>query len=136
MRRRTQLEFEAAMALIDTGFGDSEIARLTQIPRPTLSAWRHGRGVRYHERLSAAEPSWRPPVLGEYSYLLGLYLGDGCISQSRPGTFATMVITLDAAYSGIVEEAMAAAGVCFPETRPHRFARSEGSVAAVQWNDP
>jgi len=136
MRRRTQLEFEAAMALIDTGFGDSEIARITQVPRPTISAWRHGRGIRYHERLTAAEASWRPPSRAGYSYLLGLYLGDGCINLSRQGTCATMVITLDAAYPGVVEEAMAAAAACFPETQAHRFARSGGSVAAVQWSDP
>ena len=124
------------MALIETGFADSEIARVTQVPRATISAWRHGRGVRYHQRLSSAEPSWRPPQLPSYSYLLGLYLGDGCITLSRRATFAKMVITLDAAYPGIVEEALGAAAACFPDARPHRFSRSDGSVAALQWNDP
>ena len=124
------------MALIETGFGDSEIARVTQVPRATISAWRHGRGVRYHQRLGSADPSWRPPQLRSYSYLLGLYLGDGCITLSRRATFAKMVITLDAAYPGIVEEGLGAAAACFPDARPHRFARSGGSVAALQWNDP
>ena len=136
MRHRAQLEFEAAMALIETGFGDSEIARITRIPRSTVSAWRHGRGVRYHERRSAAEPSWRPPLPASYAYLLGLYLGDGCIQTPPGGSFATIVITLDAAYPSIVEEAMASAVACFPEARPHRVVRSGVGATAVQWNDP
>jgi hypothetical protein len=123
------------MSLMEAGHGDSEIARMTGIPRPTISAWRHGRGTGYHLRLSAANPSWRPSRPREYCYLLGLYLGDGCINASPRG-FASIIITLDAAYPGIVEQAVAAFGACFPETPAHSFPRSEGSVAAVQLNDP
>ena len=135
MMRRDQEEFESVLTLIEEGRGDSEIARLTGIPRATISGWRHGRGVRYHLRLQAARPSWRPPSQPDYSYLLGLYLGDGCVNVS-PRAFATIVITLDSSYPGIVEQAMTAAAACFPETPAHCFSRSGGSVAAVQWNHP
>src|SRR4051794_30375322 len=101
MRRRSQDDFEAVMALMAAGVGDSEIGRRTGIPRSTISAWRHGRGVTYHRRLSIA-PSWRPLRPDSYCYLLGLYLGDGCLYVS-PAGFATLVITLDVAYPGIVE---------------------------------
>jgi hypothetical protein len=49
---------------------------------------------------------WRPPDPWSYSYLLGLYLGDGCVVR-HPRT-ARLVITLDGIYPEIVEEATAA----------------------------
>jgi hypothetical protein len=120
---------------MEAGCGDSEIARLTGIPRSTISAWRHGRGARYHERLSIAHPSWRPPDARAYSYLLGVYLGDGCIVTSRRGA-AWLVITLDSAYPGIVEETAAATEACFPHTGVRQYARDDGSVTAVQVSHP
>jgi hypothetical protein len=135
MRRRSQADFELSMSPIHAGVGDSAIARMTGIPRSTISAWRHGRGTAYHLRLRAAHPSWRPSRPGEYCYLLGLYLGDGCIRTSPRG-FATIVITLDAAYPRIVEQAMAACAACFADTPAHRFSCNDGSVTAVQLNHP
>ena len=123
------------MALIAAGQGDYEIARMTSIPRPTISSWRHGRGSRYHVRLAAVEPSWRPPRADRYSYLLGLYLGDGCI-QHAPSGFASIIITLDASYPGIVEEAAQALGASFPETSVRQCPQSNGSVAAVKLSHP
>src|SRR5215208_2828336 len=60
MRRRSSRDFEAAMALMQAGSGDSKIARITGIPPATLSAWRHGRGSRLHRRVSSATSAWRP----------------------------------------------------------------------------
>jgi hypothetical protein len=134
MQRRSPADYEEVVALIRVGYGDSEIARTTGIPRSTISAWRHGRGVTFHQRLSEA-PSWRPPEPAAYCYLLGLYLGDGCLYVSPTG-FATIVITLDVSYPGIVDEAMAALRACFPKTPVHWTFQSEGSVAAVKANHP
>ena len=50
------------------------------------------------------EPDDLPPA---YVYLLGIYLGDGCISAHRRGVFRLRVF-LDAAYPGIAEEVVAA----------------------------
>jgi hypothetical protein len=122
------------MGLIAAGVGDSDIARRTGIPRPTISAWRHGRGVTYHQRLSEA-PSWRPVRPDSYCYLLGLYLGDGCLYVAPTG-FATIVITLDVAYPGIVAEAIDAVRRCFPGTPVNRVSQGGGSVAAVKANHP
>jgi hypothetical protein len=135
MKRRRQEEFESVMTLMEAGRGDSDIARLTGVPRATICGWRHGRGARYHHRLSTARPSWRPPGPRSYSYLLGMYLGDGCIVTTRSSA-AWLVITLDAAYPGIVEETVNAVESCFPETRVRRYARHEGSVSAVQVSHP
>ena len=37
---------------------------------------------------------------GAYAYLLGLYLGDGCLSETRRGVYR-LRITLDKKYPGI-----------------------------------
>jgi len=129
------VEFESAIALIEAGRGDTEIERMTGIPRSTISAWRYGRGTRYHLLLTAARSSWRPCHPDQYSYLLGLYLGDGCLQLSRTGS-VSLVITLDASYQGIVEAAAEALGACFPDTRIRRFARAGGSVTAVGVGHP
>jgi hypothetical protein len=126
MRRRPQEDFEFAIALIEAGLGDSEIARSTGIPRGTISAWRHGRGIKYHMRLAEARPSWRPPCQDQYAYVLDLYLGDGCIQMSSRG-FPRIFITLDASYPGIVEQAERALSACFPDASVNRFARTEGA---------
>ena len=123
------------MTLMEAGRGDCEIASLTGIPRSTISAWRHGRGSRYHQRLSSATPSWRPPDARSYSYLLGVYLGDGCVVTNRD-TAAWLVITLDAAYPGIVIETATAVAACFPDTPVRQYLRSGGSVEAVQVSHP
>ena len=128
MRTRPQADFESAMAFIEAGCGDSEIARITGIPGRTVSAWRHGRGTAYHRRLARARPSWRPTQRDQYSYLLGLYLGDGCIQEAR-GTCFTIVITLDASYPGIVEHAAAPLP---PASQVRRFGASCESQEASQ----
>jgi hypothetical protein len=131
MRRRTQLEFESAMTLMEAGCGDSEIERLTGIPSGTVSAWRHGRGLDYHRRLAAAKPSWRPNEPRAYSYLLGVYLGDGCITVLPSGA-ASLVVTLDSGYPGIVGEVERAMHCFLPGTPVSRYLRMAGSLTALQ----
>ena len=59
--------------------------------------------------------SWRPFDDFSYSYLLGLYLGDGHVA---PATHtANLTITLDAAYPEIVEDATAAVQLAAPNDR-------------------
>jgi hypothetical protein len=48
--------------------------------------------------------SWSPPDRRSYSYLLGLYLGDGCITGRRS---LQLVIACDAAYPELVEDCLA-----------------------------
>ena len=51
----------------------------------------------------------------DYSYLLGIYLGDGHVGVH--GRTARFVVTLDAAYPSIVEEVAAAARAVLPTAR-------------------
>ena len=49
---------------------------------------------------------WRPPDPWSYSYLLGMYLGDGCVSATHR-TYQ-LVVACDAAYPQIIEDCWAA----------------------------
>jgi hypothetical protein len=115
MRLRSQDDFDAALSLMEVGRSDTDIARPIGIPRPTVSAWRHGRGSRYHHRLRQANRGWRPAAPEAYAYLLGVYLGDGCIAVNRTGA-ACLVIVLDARYPGVVAEVAGAIAEVFPDT--------------------
>jgi hypothetical protein len=56
-----------------------------------------------------------PPARWSYAYLLGLYLGDGCVAPH--GRTARLVITLDGIYPEIVEDAAAAVQLAGPRQR-------------------
>jgi len=75
------------------GLGAADISRRTGIPRGTVRDWISGRTPRrasYDGRSCegcggvAHRFGDLPP---EYVYLLGLYLGDGCISAYRRGVY-------------------------------------------------
>jgi hypothetical protein len=56
---------------------------------------------------------WRPSDIHSYAYLLGLYLGDGCITA--PERSLQLVVACDARYPRLIEsaaEAVLATGLC------------------------
>ncbi len=55
---------------------------------------------------------WNPPDRWSYSYLLGLYLGDGCITGRGP--CFQLVIVLDDAYPDLIEGCWAAMQLVLP----------------------
>src|SRR5918995_359228 len=68
-----------------------------------------------------------------YSYLLGLYLGDGCISQGRRGVYRLRVF-LDRAYPLIVEECVAAMSLAMPASKASVYpTRDEHMIVASSW---
>jgi hypothetical protein len=101
--RRT---IEAALELAAAGVSASTIARQLAVPRSTVSAWLsgalprhpHGDGGRCGDEHAF---DLLPPG---YVYLLGLYLGDGCLSIA-PATVPKLRIALDVRYPGIIAEA-------------------------------
>jgi hypothetical protein len=72
-----------ALALIDNGFSLRAVSLSTGISRATLREWRddpqRALSAGFHCPRCAEDPVL-PEPRAEYSYLLGLYLGDGCIS--------------------------------------------------------
>jgi hypothetical protein len=57
-----------------------------------------------------------------YSYLLGLYLGDGYLAPPRRGVYQ-LRIYLDSMYPGIVREAVHAISALLPQNRPKDIMR-------------
>lgn len=116
--------------MVARGHGDIEIARRTGIPRRTVSDWRRGKsGAAQRSRLPgdyqcAEEHNFSRLPFKAYAYLLGIYLGDGCISASHRGVWR-MRVALDAAYPGIIEECASALEAIFPDKTAHRGRRRD-----------
>ena len=115
---RSAEQFEAARRLIAAGVNDCVIARQLGVPRPTVRDWRS----RPQARLRLARGSSCGVVhdfcalpAAPYCYLLGLYLGDGCISRHpRPWRLR---ITLDRKYPDIIERCRGAIDTLMPGHR-------------------
>jgi hypothetical protein len=108
---RSTSEVEQVNALIAQGLNDCQIARTTGIPRSTVRMWRT---TPRKERTPLSASSSGCPFCGDgilnrriYAYLLGVYLGDGCISCDRKGVFR-LRISLDLKYPDIIDESAAA----------------------------
>lgn len=102
---RSQADIDAVLDLACTGRSAHAISRETTIPVTTVRRWMHGRVPNPPARFEIT--SLPAP---EYSYLLGLYLGDGHIAAWRKGLWH-LRISCDGAYPDIVaaaKEAIAA----------------------------
>jgi hypothetical protein len=118
------------LELKERGLTDREVSAATGVPVNTIRGWRKQRRSPVQAD-KAIKP--RCPVCGDdvhktgdvphrvYSYLLGMYLGDGCLA--RNGTSWTLRITLDAAYPRIISECVSAIRSVSPGrfvgVRPH-----------------
>jgi hypothetical protein len=105
---RSLREFETVWALIQLGFSNRGISKLMGISRSTIREWRRaGPDARLGPARAPDKdcPSCAGAAVDEpaYAYLLGLYLGDGCISAHPRGVYR-LRITLDLRYPGIIGE--------------------------------
>jgi hypothetical protein len=97
-----------ALELRSRGLTATEVARRLGIPRAIVRDWFVGRTPTVASRPGGSCERCNGPahVFGDlpepYVYLLGLYLGDGCLSRHPRGVFKLRV-TLDLAYPGIIE---------------------------------
>jgi hypothetical protein len=110
-RVRCAEEYENVIGWIRRGVTDSEISRLTSIPRETIRDWRlKGEpGAEAWSHSLSDCPICGNPDLDEvaYCYLLGLYLGDGTIVRFKRDVYC-LRISLDRRYPGIIDECAAA----------------------------
>lgn len=132
---RSVEEVEAVLRLATQGVASSEITRRTGVPRGTVIRWREGRVPRRGRRRGRGGcprcSGYRFPIPQvtefQYSYLLGLYLGDGHIA-TYPRGVNVLRISLDRRYPQIVQECSAAMAVVAPESRVHVFRRRAEAV--------
>jgi hypothetical protein len=114
-------EVATALELARGGLSSSEIARRTGIPRRTVADWRGGSCPRIRKAVDFGALPAAP-----YAYVLGLYLGDGCIS--RCGRTQRLRITLDTAYPGIIAACCSAVAEVMPNRAVSRVQRKERAV--------
>jgi Homeodomain-like domain len=118
---RSREEVAVVLDLVRAGWNDCEVARETGIPRRTILDWRSGRTPDFDrtwahpasDAQSCAVCHGDPLALPQsaYTYLLGLYLGDGCIAAYPRGVFRLRIVCADA-YPELIrlcESAMATA---------------------------
>jgi hypothetical protein len=102
----------AALDALASGMTLSDVSRRTGVARATLREWLT-RGGAYH--LTNQVPCPRTLKINGYTYshLLGLYLGDGCLSRHKRGVYALRV-ACDARYPRLVDECAASMQVLLP----------------------
>jgi hypothetical protein len=110
---------DEALILFEQGVNDCEVARRIGIPRSTVREWRapsyrsKDKGYTCLRCWHTAKPIMFTP--DDYTELLGLYLGDGCISHH--GRTDRLRIHLDTKYPEIIREAKALLQRSLPENR-------------------
>jgi hypothetical protein len=117
---RSREEVAAVLELVHSGLNDCEIARRTGIPRGTVRDWRRGRTPNFERRSGRRGRGQTCPVCrgqplelpqSHYTYLLGLYLGDGCILVHPRGVYR-LRISCTRRYPGLIRQCeIAMAGV-------------------------
>ena len=106
---RSKRDLDLAIELLGHGLPAAEVARTTGIPRSTVRDWACGRGMSHPRDTDCSMHDFSVLNPTAYAYLLGIYLGDGCISRHPRGVWRLRV-TLDASYPMIVAECAAAIG--------------------------
>ncbi|MFC7328377.1 transposase [Marinactinospora rubrisoli] len=130
----------SAVSLLDSGLSYSEVARQTGINRSTLREWFHNRELieKYLELGTCArcEPLPRHPDPPDaYGYVLGLYLGDGCISYAgdrEKNVWALRIICANA-WPGLVQECVNALAAVLPGHRIGIIDRPGCKEVVARW---
>lgn len=125
----------AVRELLGTGLSDYRIAARTGVKRATVQRWRK---QGFPQGRTAPAPKidpgcWDPHRREAYSYLLGLYLGDGNIS--RHGNSFSLCITCDGKYPGLIRMCEECVGLFAP--RPpavYSVKGSNGKRVTSYWN--
>jgi Homeodomain-like domain len=116
---RSRVEVAAVLELVGAGWNDGEIARELGIPRGTVRDWRRGKTPdfdRVRTRLFSngwvcavcrGDPLTLPQA--QYTYLLGLYLGDGYIASHARGVYRLRICCANA-YPELIERCEQAMG--------------------------
>lgn len=122
---------QAALDMAARGLSATEIGRVLDCPRSTVRAWltptarsADGRDATCCSGCGAVHLTAETEPAA-YAYLLGLYLGDGCISAHARGVFR-LRIALDTRYPGIIEECRVALSAVAPRNKVGVRLRSGG----------
>lgn len=123
-----------ALALVEQGRSLNSVSKETGISRWALRTWqarllpaRPGAG----QCSICSSPSAPPGGTANYAYLLGLYLGDGCVSRLER-TYSLRIACADA-WPGLIDECVGAVRAIRPGNSVFRVQR-QGCVAVTAYN--
>ncbi|GGN69171.1 hypothetical protein GCM10011579_043180 [Streptomyces albiflavescens] len=121
-----------ALALVAQGRSLNSVSKETGVSRAAIRSWQS----RIEPRRRSGSPCPRcqdvpaPPAnQAAYAYLLGLYLGDGCINAHRRGVYFIRIV-LDNAWPGIIDACEAAMRSVRPDNSVCRV-KKQGCVAVT-----
>ncbi|MFI8099970.1 transcriptional regulator [Streptomyces sp. NPDC086023] len=117
-----------AVALLDEGRSLNSVSKETGISRAAIRAWR--------DRLAplpriAGAPCAAPADPAAYAYLLGLYLGDGCISAQPRGGHQLRIACADA-WPGLIDACRTAITAVRPQASTYVL-QKPGCVAVTSY---
>ena len=129
-----------AVSLIDSGISYTEVARRMGINRSTLRDWTRDRSLidRYRDTdlCPRCEPLPRPPSgTRSYAYLLGLYLGDGCLTPAGDPSKKVwrLRIMCGDSWPGLIEECAEAISTLRPDHKVSRVPCSGCTEVHGNW---
>ncbi|MFJ6481227.1 helix-turn-helix domain-containing protein [Streptomyces sp. NPDC091682] len=119
-----------ALDLLANGRSVNSVSKETGISRSAIRAWR-SRVEPLPRLLNQAAPCAGPADTASYAYLLGLYLGDGCISPHPRGGQYLRIACADA-WPGLIELCRAAILAVRPGDKVYVLQR-QGCVAVTSY---
>ncbi|WP_327171047.1 transcriptional regulator [Streptomyces sp. NBC_01336] len=109
-----------ALALLDQGFSQNSVSKQTGISRAAIRSWLariEPLGYERGRECPRCEDAPKPPAVPDaYAYLLGLYLGDGCISATKRGVYSLRIACADA-WPGLIAACVEAVQVARPANK-------------------
>lgn len=106
-----------ALSLLTTGMSLNSVSKQTGIARATIRSWTVRAEPLPHIRPATccrcADAPALPADQAAYVYLLGLYLGDGCLSPTRKGVYVLRIACADA-WPGLIDACADAMGKVLP----------------------
>ncbi|MEU3216595.1 transcriptional regulator [Streptomyces sp. NPDC006971] len=117
---------ERALALVEQGRSLNSVSRETGISRAAIRSWQTRVEPLDRGRATPCPRCGDTPTEIEnpasYSYLLGLYLGDGCVSRSGRGVFSLRIACADA-WPGLIDACSEAVRLVRPGNKVCRVQR-------------
>ncbi|WP_406416865.1 helix-turn-helix domain-containing protein [Streptomyces sp. NBC_01614] len=125
-----------ALTLLRVGAKNADVARMLNVPLGTIGYWKHVDRAKRGECPGKHDPKC-PRCDGReldepaYSYLLGLYLGDGHISHYSEHRVANLMITCTESWPGLMDDCEQAVRAVFPDNAVCRVRRTGCSNVKV-----
>ncbi|MFG2563141.1 transcriptional regulator [Streptomyces sp. NPDC048496] len=115
-----------ALALIAQGFSQNSVSKQTGISRAAIRSWQTRIEPLGWSRAADCPRCGDTPSDPEdpavYAYLLGLYLGDGCISSAKRGVYFLRIACADA-WPGLIDACAEAMQIVRPGNKVFRVQR-------------